>query len=180
MASLRAFLAISPPDEVRHALVEQLSGLRIPGRLVPPQNWHITLRFLGEIDDVTRERYTAAIDQSSLGRSFVLGFDHLGAFPRPTKATVIWAGASRGGERLFELAEIADLGAGDAGIPGEDRPFRPHLTLSRARPPVRAVELVEEVELDVAWRVGAVVLFRTVPGRGGVSYEALESFPLAR
>ena len=180
MAHLRAFLAIAPPDEARLALADQISELQIPGRLIPPANWHITLRFLGEIDEVTRERYEAALDQSDLGRSFMLGLDHFGAFPRAAKASFIWAGVGRGEQRLHQLAEVADERALDAGIPGEERPFRPHLTVSRCRPPVSVVDLVDAGELEVAWRVAQLTLFRTVPGRGGVSYEPLESFSLAR
>jgi 2'-5' RNA ligase len=97
-----------------------------------------------------------------------------------SKATVIWAGITRGQEHLFQLAEIADERALDAGIAGEERPFRPHLTLSRVRPQASATDLVDEAELDVGWRVSQLVLFRTLPGRGTVRYEPLEMFSLSR
>jgi 2'-5' RNA ligase len=173
------FLAVSPPDEVRLALIGQISHLPIPGRLVPPDNWHITLRFLGEVDEVASERYAAAIDQSDLGLDFPMQIDHLGAFPKPSKATVVWAGIDRGQQRLFQLAEVADERAMDVGIVGEERPFRPHLTLSRVRPQVSVTDLIDE-ELDVAWRVDGLVLFRTLPARGTVRYEPLEMFSLSR
>ncbi len=179
MAVLRSFLAVSPPHEVRLALIDQISHLSIPGRLISPDNWHITLRFLGDIDEVACERYVAAIDQSELGTDFPMRIDHLGAFPKPSKANVVWAGIDRGQQRLFELAEIADERAQDVGIVGEERPFRPHLTLSRVRPQVSVTDLMDE-ELDVAWRVDGLVLFRTLPGRGTVHYEPLETFSLSR
>lgn len=180
MAELRIFLAVAPPDEVRHALLDQLGHAPLPGKRVPPANWHITLRFLGEVEETAMERFTAALDQRELGSRFVVGLDRLGAFPRASKATVLWAGVGRGSERLFELAEVADDAALDAGISGEDRPFRPHLTLSRIRPQARVVELVDDALIDVAWRVEGLILFRTLPGRGGVRYEPLETFPLIR
>jgi 2'-5' RNA ligase len=179
VAVLRVFLAVSPPDEVRLALIDQISHLPIPGRLVPPDNWHITLRFLGEVDEVACERYTAAVDQSDLGSDFPMRIDHLGAFPKPSKATVVWEGIDRGQQRLFQLAEVADERAMDVGIVGEERPFRPHLTLSRVRPQVSVTDLIDE-ELDVAWRVDGLVLFRTLPARGTVRYEPLEMFSLSR
>ena len=179
MAVLRVFLAVAPPHEVRLALIDQISHLPIPGRLVPPDNWHITLRFLGEVDEVACERYAAAIDQCDLGPDFPLRIDHLGAFPKPSKANVVWAGVDRGQQRLFQLAEIADERAMDVGIVGEERPFRPHLTLSRVRPQVSVADLMDE-ELDVLWRVDGLVLFRTLPGRGTVRYEPLEAFSLSR
>jgi 2'-5' RNA ligase len=179
VAVLRVFLAVSPPHEVRLALIDQISHLPIPGRLVPPDNWHITLRFLGEVDEVACERYTAAVDQSDLGSDFPMRIDHLGAFPKPSKATVVWAGIDRGQQRLFQLAEFAVVRAMDVGIVGEERPFRPHLSLSRVRPQVSVTDLIDE-ELDVAWRVDGLVLFRTLPARGTVRYEPLEMFSLSR
>lgn len=179
MAPLRVFLAVAPPQEVRLALIDQTSHLQIPGRLIPPDNWHITLRFLGEIDELACDRYVSAVDQSDLGRDFPVRIDHLGAFPRPSKANVVWAGIDRGEQRLFQLAEIADERATDVGIVGEERPFRPHLTLSRIRPQASVTDLMDE-ELDIGWRVDELVLFRTQPGRGTVRYEPLETFSLTR
>ena len=171
---------MAPPPEVRLAIHDQTGAMAIPGKRVPADNWHITLRFLGEVDEITADRYIAAIDQSDLGRSFIVGLDHIGAFPKPSRAGVVWAGVGRGSQRLFQLAEIADERALDTGLAGEDRPFRPHLTLSMIRPQAPVAELVDESELDVSWRVDALTLFRTVPGRGSVSYEGIEVFPLAR
>lgn len=177
---LRIFAAIAPPDEVRLALIDQTSELDIPGRLVPPQNWHITLRFLGDIDEVAYERYLAELDQMELGASFNLTLDHLGAFPNQRKATVVWAGAARGQERLCELAEKADSAAGFAGVVAEERPFSPHLTLSRVRPPADVARLAADAELDISWRVHEFVVFESRLERGGVRYEPLERFLLPR
>jgi RNA 2',3'-cyclic 3'-phosphodiesterase len=177
---LKTFVAVGPPEEVRHALVDQISSLQIPGRLVPPANWHITLRFLGDIDEVTFERYLGALDQVDLGTTFRVALYGFGAFPNQRKATVVWAAIRDVEGRLHALAEMCDEAAAVAGLAREERPFSPHLTLSRVRPPSDVVSLVSDGELDMSWRVGEVVVFQSLSTRGGVRYEALETFSLLR
>ncbi len=180
MGSLRIFAAIAPPHEVRQALADQLTGVPIPGKVVPPANWHLTLRFLGEIDEVACERYMAELDSRDLGRRFKVRLSKFGAFPNHRKATVTWLGVTGGEQRIFQLAEAADEAAVSVGLLPEDRPFSPHLTLSRVRPPANVTSLVGEVECDVEWRVESVVVFRSRLARGGVSYEPIETFELLR
>lgn len=177
---LRVFAAISLPVEVRLALADQTSEWDIPGRRVPPSNWHITLRYLGEVDEVTCDRYKAALDESHLGMPFRIGLSGFGAFPNQSKATVVWAGISFGVDRVFELAEVCDAAAELTGVSPEDRPFAPHLTLSRVRPPASVGPLIAQGELDISWWVGQIVLFESISERGGVRYEPLEIFQFSR
>jgi RNA 2',3'-cyclic 3'-phosphodiesterase len=180
VGALRIFAAVAPPDEVRHALVDQLGGWPVPGRLVPPMNWHITTRFLGEVDDVTVDRYVAELDQMDLGETFSLSLRRFGAFPNQRKATVLWLGAERGEQRLHQLAEACDDASAAVGITGEDRPFSPHLTISRVRPPANVVALVNDGGVDVAWKVKTLVVYESRFGRDGMRYIPLETFPLVR
>ncbi len=169
------------PDEIRLALADGLGGVAIPGRLVPPENWHLTLRFLGGIDQVVSERLLAALDQAELGTRFKLALRGLGAFPRPEKATVVWLGVTEGRDRLEDLSDIAESAAVSAGVGPEDRPFRPHLTLSRVRPEEDVTGLLETgADLGVSWRCQSIVVYRSHLGRGGARYEPLETFSLSR
>lgn len=177
---LRVFVAVAPPDEVRQDIAAQLAGIRIPGRVVPPPNWHITLRFLDEIDEVTRDRYLAELDGMDLGRRFKMTLAGLGAFPNHRKATVTWLGVRAGEVRLFQLAEATDEAAAAVGLVPEERPFAPHLTLSRVRPPENVTGLIESTDCEVTWRVDHIVVFKSVSIRGGVRYEPIERFVLAR
>lgn len=180
MEALRVFAAVSPPHEVRQAIATQLQDVPVPGRLVAPANWHLTLRFLDEIDEVTCDRYLAELDSRDLGGRFKINLAGLGAFPNQRKATVTWLGVKRGEQRLFQLAGEADEAAASVGLSPEERPFSPHLTLSRIRPPVNVTRLIEDTELEVTWRVESVVVFRSLMGRGGVKYEPIETFGLLR
>ncbi len=177
----RIFVAVPLPDEVRMALAENVGAIVIPGKVVPPENWHITLRFLGWTEEVAYDRLLAALDDADLGRQFDLGLGEIGAFPRAGSATVVWLAVSKGQVRLAELAEEAEEAAQTAGFDPEDRPFRAHLTLSRVRPAKDVSQLLETFPgADLSWRCRSVVVYRSHLGRGGARYEPLETFPLAR
>jgi 2'-5' RNA ligase len=180
----RLFVAVPLSDDVRAGLAAHLMGAGddrpLPGKPVPPPNWHVTLRFLGKTDEVAYQRVLAALSESHLGSSFSLGFGRLGAFPRPARATVLWLAIERGVERLEQLATLAETAARDAGFAAEDRPFHPHLTLSRVRPHQDLRPLIERTPpFPLTLPVNRVVVYRSHLGRGGAKYEELDSFPLS-
>lgn len=177
----RLFLAVDLSLEARSALVARLEGAldRMPGRAVPPPNWHLTLRFLGDVTEVAYDRLVHGIGKADLGAGFGVTFGELGAFPRPRRATVLWLGVEGGDDRLKLLAHRVEEAVKDSGFPAEDRPFRSHLTLSRIRPPEDVSALLDGGErVGVRAEVDALTLFRSNLGRGGATYEVLDRFPL--
>jgi 2'-5' RNA ligase len=179
--SARIFVAVPLPDEVRMALSDRLAGIDLPGTVVPPANWHITLRFIGRTDEVAYDRLLASLDQADLGGVFDLELEGMGAFPRAKSSTVLWLGVSRGQTRLEEIAAQVEDAAQTAGFEPEGRPFRAHLTLSRIRPPVDVTTLIDSfTAAGLRWRCESVVVYRSQLGRGGARYEPLETFPLVR
>ena len=99
----RLFLAAALDDDTRHALATFVSapGMpEIPGRRVPPPNWHITLRFLGRSTSVQQELVLATLDEELDVSAFEIGFGGIGAFPYPAKATVVWLAVEHGGQEL--------------------------------------------------------------------------------
>jgi len=179
VALRRLFVAAALTDEVRHALASRLEGVAVPGRRVAAANWHLTLRFIGEVGEVEADRLTGSLDQADLGDRFWVRWGCLGAFPRPTKATVLWLGPQEGSEELIGLASRVEAAVLAAGAAADDRPFRPHLTLSRIRPPQDVVDLIEEVQpMGVRMSVERVLLMESHLGRGGARYLPVESFEL--
>lgn len=177
----RVFAAVPLPAEVRLALEEKLRQHQLPGQVAPPENWHLTLRFLGDVDEVTYQRFVAELDQVDLGERFRVALRGLGAFPNPKRATVLWVGVSQGGDELGELALTAEEAAQAAGLSPEERPFRPHLTLSRLRPQVDVSGLIEEIgDTGIGWRCETMVVYRSHLGSGPARYEPLEIFDLRR
>ena len=176
---MRLFLAVTLTDEARAAIRAALpSG--VPGRAVPPDSWHLTLRFLGE---TTPERAAPLADElrsADLGSRFEIELGGLGAFPRASRAAVLWVGIGAGRERLEALAATVEQAARRAGFPAEERPFSAHLTVGRIRPPENVTALLPRwTAPPISMPVDEVVLYRSHLGGGPARYEALERFPLA-
>lgn len=179
----RLFLAVPIDDEVRHGLAafldRSLDGGRIPGKPVRPENWHVTLRFLGTSSREQADRVAGFLAERLTTAPFTMSFAGLGAFPNASRAAVLWLGIDRGSEELAELAELCDEAAEGAGFAANDRPFHAHLTLARLRPKQDVNRLVERFPaFPLTQTVGEVVLFRSHLGRGGARYERFGALPL--
>lgn len=176
----RLFLGVPVAEDVRGALREHLRGVELPGRAVPPGNWHLTLRFLGDTPPEALARLREALEAEEMGSRAAVTFGGLGAFPRPARASVLWLGVEEGADALRALAERAEAAARRAGWAAETRPFTPHLTLARIQPPRDVREIVERVPpFPERMAVDAVVLFRSHLGGGPARYEEMERFPLS-
>lgn len=171
------FAAVALSDEACIVLADQVGQLDIPGKLVPPGNWHLTVRFLGSVDPVTYERFIGGLDQSDLPTAFRVRLGRVDGFPSHKRATVVWVGVEKGHESLTLLNEIAEEAAQGAGMAPEERPFRPHLTVSRVRPP-RGINSSVEFRVDVEWVADRLVVYESHVGRGGTRYEPLDSIEL--
>ena len=182
--SERLFVGVPIAVAAREAIARHLRaalGERLPGRAVTPDNWHLTLRFLGATRPEQQRGIRELLRRSALGEPFRIVFGALGAFPRPRAARVLWLGVTRGGDALGRLAALAEAAARAHGFPPEERPYRAHLTLSRIDPAADVSAALQTVPpLDLEMDVREVVLFRSHLGRGPARYEAVESFPLAQ
>ena len=139
MGMIRAFIAINLSDEVKSWLdnvIDQLSN-RIKGvRWVRTKNMHLTIRFLGDIEESLAPKIGAAIEKIAEGMpEFQLRFGGLGTFPNSQRPRVIWIGVQDAeDEPLRRLYEAIESVIDPLGIPRESkRRFHPHLTLGRVR-----------------------------------------------
>jgi 2'-5' RNA ligase len=177
----RLFVGIAVSDEVLEGLQRHLAaavGERLPGRAVPPANWHLTLRFLGTTEPERQRRVVEEMRRIEAA-PFDLAFTGLGGFPRAGRAKVLWLGVGDGADELRALASSVEAAAVRAGFAPEPKPFSPHLTLSRIRPSADLRPLVEAAPpFDRRMRVDAFVLFRSHLGGAAPRYEPLERFAL--
>jgi 2'-5' RNA ligase len=177
------FLAVALDDETRYALAARLDvaldGRRLPGKLAPAENWHVTLRFLGNTTTVQAEQILAHLDDHLDVEPFRVRFGGLGAFPRELKASVLWLGLDGDLGALETVAAECEQASQRAGSEPEGRPFHAHLTLSRIRPPLDVRGLIDDIEpLRVAMMVREVTLYRSILGRGPARYEVVGSVSL--
>jgi RNA 2',3'-cyclic 3'-phosphodiesterase len=175
----RLFVAVPLTDEARRGL-QKLLPRHLPGKLVPPENWHFTLRFLGPTTPAVRADVGARLKAATCGKAFTIRFAELGAFPLPRRARILWVGVDEGADRLIQLAAIAEASARGAGFEAETKEFRPHLTLSRIEPPASVKTLVStNTKVGLRMPVNAMVLYRSRLGGGPARYEEIERFELA-
>ncbi|MFQ5554959.1 MAG: RNA 2',3'-cyclic phosphodiesterase [Acidimicrobiia bacterium] len=181
-APQRLFLAVALDDDTRTGLVSHLErngGALIPGRHVVPANWHLTLRFLGKCAPEQRDRLVHYVDEQLERGPFRVRFGGVGGFPRIARATVAWLAVEAGAQRLEQIAAVCEEAAQVAGYFPEERPFHPHLTLSRIRPPEDLGPAVDGFEpFAGALHVDAVVLYESVLRRGPAEYRVVERFAL--
>lgn len=180
----RAFLAVPIPGEVRNRLDDLITGLRtdLPAvRWSRPETLHLTLRFFGDIDEESLEKIGKIM--LSIGRlhaPFAVDLIGLGTFPAANRARVFWLGVRDRGE-LAALHDAFERQLPDAGIPREQRPFSPHLTLGRHRGPGLAVGplLARLGEWDCGrLPVTRLVLYESRLRPGGVLHLPRHSVPL--
>jgi len=156
----RLFFAIWPDAgsvERLRATAEALAP-RVGGRPVPRDNLHVTLAFLGDLDDA-RAAAAAAVPLEST--AFALALDRLGSFRR---ARVAWAGCTRAPPALLELESRLSARLRAEGFALEERPFTPHVTLLRKIERALPAEAVEVI----GWEVKEVTLVQSRAGRYGI------------
>ena len=176
----RIFVAAGLSPEARVAVGHYLAATTLPGTVVAAEDLHVTLRFLGEVNSVRYDRLLAALDETEWPEAFTQRFGGLGAFPHDRKAGVLWIDIVEGSERLIGLNSLVEDACDRAGLGREDRPFRPHLTVARVRPPVDARPLIERTPpLRTSSVLRWVVVLRSRLDGSKPRYEPLEAFPLA-
>ena len=184
---MRAFLALTLPDEVTRslaALQRELAAAGADVKWVEPPNLHVTLKFLDEITE--EQRRAVEVLLAEVGRdetAFALGLDRAGAFPSLSSPRVVWVGLGEGKERAIRLAERLEHDCGGLGFRKEERSFAAHVTLGRVRSS-RRLPLLSRALRECAWRppapwtVTALTLYQSVLGSDGPRYTVLTEIPL--
>ena len=182
----RLFVGVALSADARAALAANLqestsgAAVEIPGKVAPGENWHITLRFLGDSSQLQLDTLLFRLGEVDWPSGFTLVLGGLGAFPRPEKATVLWVSVDSGHQVLLAIAPEVEEAAVASGYPPEDRPFHPHLTLSRIRPQRDVTRLVHAVpRMNVKWPVEELTVFRSHLGGGPARYEVVDTVALA-
>lgn len=190
---MRCFVAVPIPATLRAALGDVQASLRdrLQGaRWVRPEGIHLTLRFLGEIDETMRARLGTSLGDpvKRCGPPFALRLGGVGAFPPRGRPRVLWIGLGNPEddpealERLGVLQSCIERTVRAAGVSAETRPFHPHLTLARfdQRAPRGEVGGSQGGGIVAAQNlpVDSVRLYRSTLSGSGATYDVLEEYPL--
>ena len=183
---MRLFVAVEIDPSLIATLAEFAATLRRRAQTlaagariiwVNPEQLHITSRFIGEVDDKKAARLAGALLEELAIAPFDLVVEGAGAFPERGSPRVLWAGISAGVEELGMLEAEVSRRLTHCGVPREDRPYRPHVTLARVREPagLRTPALFEDVAAGRfgTTRVEAITLFRSRTSPKGAVYTPL-------
>ncbi len=147
---IRAFIAVDLPAAVRQEVGSLQSELRTSGadiKWVGVENLHLTLKFLGDIEENQVQTLTEAL-HPIMGTTalFALQLEGVGAFPKMTSPRVLWVGVTDGQQETVRLAQTVEQTCTQLGFPSEDKPFSPHLTIGRVRSLRQVGSLIKRLE----------------------------------
>ncbi len=176
----RLFIGLPLPEAIRNKFSTfDLSSKGL--RKVPLKNLHLTLKFIGDVDESLKESIQAELRNISVS-SFSLAFEGLGKFPKRGKARVLWSGLKRVPPELIHLHEQIEDRLESRGIQKEDRRFSPHLTLARVKPgfkhPVEDwIEKYKSFQTE-EFQVNEFILFASELTPKGSIYTVVGAYPL--
>ena len=176
---MRLFVGIDIPPSIRERLKLMTGG--VPGaRWTEPESYHLTLRFIGEVDRPMAERIDVMLSELS-APAFELELHGVGQFGTGRKARALWAGVVAS-PALAHLARKVDRAVVAAELPPDDRNFTPHVTIARLKgaPMDRIMRFLSENALfrAPAFAVDRFTLFESRQGNERAVYVSLADYPL--
>lgn len=182
METIRVFIAISFNQKLTKELKEiqdQFKRLSLNASWVKPENIHLTLKFLGEIETNRISQIFDPINKTaSAFSSFNLRFSKLGIFPNWNRPRIFWIGLDDKEEILKKLKKRLELELFNVGFLRDMKPFSPHLTLARLRSPNNKNLLKKEIEkfsvpLTRLIKVSEIKLYKSSLHLEGAEYAKL-------
>lgn len=177
----RLFIAVSIPESVRENLARVGTAANARGaKWVRPENYHLTLAFLGEVEE------RRAIDAEEAAFAATEGYEEpfrlvaqgLGAFPNEERTKVLWAGLTGDVPALIEMQTNLTAELRRAGFALEEKRFRPHITLARFRIPQPMPERLPRLQVFGEWEVTELQLVESHLHPSGARYVVRADIPL--
>lgn len=183
----RIFIAVDVEEELKRYLenlIGEIDSLNIPNiRLVKPKNIHITLKFLGEVEDDRVKEIIEAL--TGIDKRFQMNVSkilNVGAFPNIKKPHVLWLGIDDGKEQFSKMADFIDNSLSIYGFAKNNRPFSPHLTLGRFKKPISNLRsYVEKLNIpDIEFGINRITIYESKLFQTGPVYTEIKHFTLKR
>ena len=181
---MRSFSAIELPEKIRTILSniqDELKQARADVKWIKPENIHLTLKFLGEIEEDLVEKIRPILEGiTQRNSSFSLQLSNLGAFPKLQYPRVIWIGVTND-QAVIGIAQDLEKQMIKIGLPAESRQFSSHITLGRVRSAQNRKALVERLEFlnkksvsgQSQFKVLSLTFFKSTLTPQGPIYEAI-------
>lgn len=179
---MRLFVAMDIPEDTRRTLsilIKEFAAVCRGARWVQPDGIHLTLKFIGHVEDTMTARITEALNGIQRERSIAVAFRELGFFPDEKHPRVFFTGI-RADKELGPLTKEIEERLEPLGIAKEGRAFRPHLTLARFKTSDGLPELRKKIALLPSQDFGGSAvnefyLYRSVLKSSGAVYTRLST-----
>lgn len=180
---MRTFIAIEIPKNQRKIIWELIieeKKRNLPIKWVEFENLHITLKFLGEIDDKKKcEIIPVITDIAKKYKPITVSLKGIGCFPGSRNPRVLWVGVNQGNSELIEIANEIDNTLVRYGFKKEEKKFHPHLTFGRIKTFCKVEDILNRTVKTEPFMVDSLVLFKSTLKPEGPIYEALQKFPFS-
>jgi 2'-5' RNA ligase len=158
MSRIRTFVAIDPGKAVHDRLIALQETLARTGsevKWVEPENLHVTLLFLGEVEDREVARVCQVIAAGAAKHTpFSLSVETVGCFPNPRRPRIVWVGVGEGTQPLVALHDELEIPLQDLGYRREERRYTPHITLGRVKSEGATDKLAAALAKRADWKGG--------------------------
>lgn len=174
----RLFFALWPSEKTRQSIVEFFSQFppQNNARILPPQDLHITLHFIGQVTDETRHSMHL-VAQKVVSERFVMDLNCFGYF---SKAKVFWVGCKKPPTALLKLHKELGKTLSGCGYTPETSIYTPHVTLMRKCAEAQAIKLLDNPPpFSIPWQVDEFVLVESQRDQQGGSYQVIERYPFS-
>ncbi|MEO0076828.1 MAG: RNA 2',3'-cyclic phosphodiesterase [candidate division WOR-3 bacterium] len=181
LQKIRAFIAVEIPQKVRTEICQLIDRFAQTGqsvKWVKPENLHITLLFLGDIDqNFLQQSIEQLTGIAKSEKGFKMSLKNFGAFPSQRMPRVVWIGVDQGAQALIDLQAKIEAAFTTIGYKPEERKFHPHLTIGRVRERMSNAEQVFNTRYQSeVFTINSLVLFKSTLTPQGPIYEKIKEF----
>ena len=183
---IRTFIACDIPNTIRKKIASFQSTLReyrADIKWVRPESIHITLKFLGDVEESKIQAVVQAVGQAAKSKvPFTTSIEGTGTFPNDRSPRILWIGIQEGADRLADLASRMEEAFFLLGFPKEKRSYSAHLTLGRVRSLHRIQDTIRALHSTPfeagSFRVDEIVVMKSDLQSTGAVYTPLHRIKL--
>lgn len=174
---MRSFIAIELDKEVKDLIwrEERKISEKVKGvKWVKCENLHITLKFLGDINESELEKIKSVIEKvGAETRRFKISGGDFGAFPEPSRTRVLFFGIKEGKSNIYTINDVLEQELSKLGFKREQRTYHPHITIGRVKRGVIDTRMFLDASVNFTQKVNSITLFKSTLTQEGPIYDVI-------
>ena len=187
--TIRSFLAFPISSDLKESLgyiLNDLQQTRADVKWVRLENIHLTLKFLGDIEEIDLEKISSVLGESCCGFGPITShLSEIGIFPDLRHPRIVWAGLDDSKKKFQVLVEALEERLEKLGFAKDEHPFKPHITLGRVKSSANLKNLIQTIQ-QITFEgknqhtFEKIILYKSTLTPQGPIYEVLKEFDIGR